>query len=58
MTPAGLPHRSLRVRLQAVKVNPAENVIAGFIRMAFPFVFSVYLVQFAFRIGRKRKRDR
>ena len=44
--------------LQATKVNPAENVIAGFIRLAFPFVFSVYLVQFAFRIGRKRKRDK
>ena len=43
---------------QAVDVNPMEMVVAAFVRLAFPIWFAIYLVRFAFRIGRKRKRDR
>lgn len=39
-------------------MNPMETVVAAFVRLAFPIWFAIYLVQFAFRIGRKRKRDR
>ncbi|KAK9810298.1 hypothetical protein WJX72_008286 [[Myrmecia] bisecta] len=46
------------VHIEATPVNQFEAVLSTLVRLAFPIWFAIYLVQFAFRIGRKRKRDK
>ena len=46
------------VEIKSVDDNPWSPVGNALARLLLPVVFSVYLVQIAFRIGRKQKRDK
>jgi cell division protease FtsH len=44
--------------IQPSDVNPALPVVHALVRLIFPVWFSFLLIKFAFRIGRKKKRDK
>lgn len=46
------------VYIEASDPNPALPIVHSLLRLVFPVWFSFLLVKFAFRIGRKKKRDK
>ncbi|KAL4452773.1 hypothetical protein ABPG75_008435 [Micractinium tetrahymenae] len=46
------------VYIQEPKLNPVMPVLHALARLVFPIAFSFLLIKFAFRLGRKQKRDK
>lgn len=58
-SPGMLPFCPLcSVYIETPDTNPAMPVVHAILRLVFPVWFSFLLVKFAFRIGRKKKRDK